>query len=142
MKKFLIICIIALTSIVSNAQSLMLFTRRIILDKFDDTILDERKKTLVTIEDDTLIIEEKGCNPVVLKLNNLIDFEGSKDNIVNLYDNVYGYQTVYYCCSEDNTPFIFVYRVIADKYSKSITDEIVWLERLDSSRIVYMREVE
>ena len=72
MKKFLIICTLALTSIVSNAQSVMLFTRRIILDKFDDTILDERKKTLVTIEGDTLIIEEKGCNPVVLKLNNLI----------------------------------------------------------------------
>lgn len=139
MKRFLIICILACVSIVSNAQPSLIFTRKIIFDKFEDVVFDENIKTLVTIYSDAIFIEEKGNYPVELKVGDIVDSRGDKDNIVKLYDNIYGYQVVCLCYTDDGT-FLLTYRVVFDKYSKTATDEIVWVEGSDF-RIVYTREI-
>ena len=139
MKRFLIICILTCVSIISNAQPSLIFTRKIIFDKFDDVVFDENIKTLVTIYSDAIFIEEKGNYPVELKVGDIVDVRGDKDNIVKLYDNIYGYQVVRLCYT-DNGTFLLTYRVVADKYSKTVTDEIVWVEG-SNLRIVYTREI-
>lgn len=139
MKRFLIICILACVSIMSNAQPSLIFTRKIIFDKFEDVVFDENIKTLVTIYSDAIFIEEKGNYPVELKVGDIVDIRGDKDNIVKLYDNIYGYQVVRLCYT-DNGTFLLTYRVVADKYSKTVTDEIVWVEG-SNFRIVYTREI-
>lgn len=139
MKRFLIICILACVSIISNAQSSLIFTRKIIFDKFDDVVFDENIKTLVTIYSDVIFIEEKGDYPIELKVGNIVDVRGDKDNIVKLYDNIYGYQAVCLCYT-DNGTFLLTYRVVADKYSRTVTDEMVWVEG-SNFRIVYTREI-
>lgn len=139
MKRFLIICILACVSIISNAQPSLIFTRKIIFDKFDDVVFDENIKTLVTIYSDAIFIEEKGDYPVELKVGDIVDVKGDKDNIVKLYDNIYGYQAVCLCYT-DNGTFFLTYRVVADKYSRTVTDEMVWVEG-SNFRIVYTREI-
>lgn len=139
MKRFLIICILACVSIISNAQPSLIFTRKIIFDKFDDVVFDENIKTLVTIYSDAIFIEEKGDYPVKLKVGDIVDVKGDKDNIVKLYDNIYGYQAVCLCYT-DNGTFLLTYRVVADKYSRTVTDEMVWVEG-SNFRIVYTREI-
>lgn len=139
MKRFLIICILACVSIISNAQPSLIFTRKIIFDKFDDVVFDENIKTLVTIHSDVIFIEEKGDYPIELKVGDIVDVRGDKDNIVKLYDNIYGYQAVCLCYTNNGT-FLLTYRVVADKYSRTITDEMVWVEG-SNFRIVYTREI-
>lgn len=139
MKRFLIICILACVSIISNAQPSLIFTRKIIFDKFDDVVFDENIKTLVTIYSDAIFIEEKGDCPVELKVGDIVDVRGDKDNIVKLYDNIYGYQAVCLCYTNNGT-FLFTYRIVVDKYSRTVTDEMVWVEG-SNFRIVYTREI-
>ena len=80
-----------LFTLVSNAQ---IYTSVAYYDKFDDVIKKEQRKTLIEKTDTTITIEEKGKAPVVyyiLEQEELLT-KGSKGNIVNLIDNVYGYQ--------------------------------------------------
>jgi hypothetical protein len=80
-----------LLALVTNAQ---IYTSVAYYDKFDDVIKKEQRKTLIEKTDSTIIIEEKGKKPVVYYIVNEVEelMNGSKNNIVNLIDNVYGYQ--------------------------------------------------
>lgn len=89
MKKFLILILTALVTVAANAQ---IFTHKLIRDKFDDIVSEREIKTLVTKNDTTFIIEEKGNEPVTYKILFEDETMGSKDNIVQLVGNVYGYQ--------------------------------------------------
>ena len=89
MKKFLILILTTLVFAVADAQ---IFTRKTIKDKFDDVVSKREIKTLITKNDTAIIIEEKGNEPVTYKILNEIEFKGSKDNIVQLVGNVYGYE--------------------------------------------------
>lgn len=89
MKKFLILILTALVTVVADAQ---IFTHKVIRDKFDDVISQCDIKTFITKNDTTFIIEEKGNEPVTFKILNELEFKGSKDNIVQLVGNVYGCQ--------------------------------------------------
>ena len=89
MKKFLILILTALVTVAADAQ---IFTYKVIRDKFDDVVSECEIKTLITKNDTTFIIEEKGNEPVTYKILNELEFKGSKDNIVQLVGNVYGYQ--------------------------------------------------
>ena len=66
-------------------------------DKFDDEIKIESRKTLVYKTDSTFIFEEKGKEPKVFYILNksFAASVGDKDNIVNLVNNVYGYQNAW-----------------------------------------------
>ena len=89
MKKFLILILTALVTVAADAQ---IFTYKVIRDKFDDVVSECEIKTLITKNDTTFIIEEKGNEPVTYKILFEDESMGSKDNIVQLVGNVYGYQ--------------------------------------------------
>lgn len=89
MKKFLILILTTLVFAVADAQ---IFTQKTIRDKFDDVVSKREIKTLITKNDTAFIIEEKGKKPVTFKILNELEFNGSKDNIVQLVGNVYGYE--------------------------------------------------
>lgn len=93
MKKFLILILTTLVFAVADAQ---IFTQKTIRDKFDDVVSKREIKTLITKNDTAFIIEEKGKEPVTFKILNELEFKGSKDNIVQLVGNVYGYEE-YWC---------------------------------------------
>ena len=92
MKKILLLLLL-IVPFVANAQSYIL-TKKIVMDKFNDILLDRDQKTIVTKTDSTFVIEEKGKEPVTYRILNYaeVNSKGDKDNIVNLVDNVYGYQ--------------------------------------------------
>ena len=92
MKKILLLLLL-IVPFVAHAQSYIL-TKKTVLDKFDDVLLERDQKTIVSKTDSTFVIEEKGRKPVTYRILNYADFNsmGDKDNIVNLVDNVYGYQ--------------------------------------------------
>ena len=89
MKKFLILILTTLVFAVADAQ---IFTRKTIRDKFDDVVSKREIKTLITKNDTAIIIEEKGKKSVIYKILNESAPMGSKDNIVQLVGNVYGYE--------------------------------------------------
>ena len=89
MKKFLILILTTLVFAVADAQ---IFTQKEIRDKFDDVVSKREIKTLITKNDTAIIIEEKGKKSVTYLILSEIESMGSKDNIVQLVGNVYGYE--------------------------------------------------
>ena len=89
MKKFLILILTTLVFAVADAQ---IFTQKTIRDKFDDVVSKREIKTLITKNDTAIIIEEKGKKSVTYLILSEIESMGSKDNIVQLVGNVYGYE--------------------------------------------------
>ena len=104
MKKILLLLLL-IVPFVANAQSYIL-TKKIVMDKFNDILLDRDQKSIVTKTDSTFVIEEKGRKPVTYRILNYVDFnsKGDKDNIVNLVDNVYGYQECWAVILESDVP--------------------------------------
>ena len=100
MKKFVIFFCFLLFALISNAQ---IFTEVKYLDKFDDVIKTVQKKTLVSLTDSTIIVEENGKKPVVYYILNPVPdaTQGSKDEVVNLVGDVYGYQEAWCVVRED-----------------------------------------
>ena len=92
MKKILLLLLL-IVPFVANAQSYIL-TKKIVMDKFNDILLDRDQKSIVTKTDSTFVIEEKGSHPVRYMIVSLLPDHsmGDKENVVNLVDNVYGYQ--------------------------------------------------
>lgn len=89
----------------ANAQSYIL-TKKTVLDKFDDVISNREQKTIVSKTDSTFVIEEKGSHPVRYMIVKLLPANsmGDKENIVNLVDNVYGYQECWAVILESDVP--------------------------------------
>lgn len=154
MNKFLIIIILTLACISCNAQ---IYTHIIHVDKFDDIVKSEEHKTLITMSDTTIVVEEKGKEPV--KYYILLQGEdltmGSKENPVNLASDVYGYQIGWFVVrsdmrakcldalgdymndkSEANMNRLaqimlgIVHRTITTKYSGEYLHEVFWIEEI------------
>ena len=106
MRKLFIVLASILVSSFVNAQ---IFNTVSYFDKFDDVLKTEQRKTLVEKTDSTFVIEEKGKRPTTYYILNVVETSGSKDNIVNLVDNVYGYETSW-CVVKDD---------LMDKYSEA-----------------------
>lgn len=161
MKK-IILLIFALISLSVNAQ---IYNHKTIYDKFDDTILDKNQKTLVTRTDSSFVIEEKGSKPVCYRIINYADYNsmGSKDEIVNLVDNVYGYQECWHVVLEkdyvsyyiglsecvletdekkrtgmitkllDKYSYYITHRVVTTQYAKIVTGDYLWVQKGDNN---------
>ena len=99
MKKFLILILATLVTVAANAQ---IFTHKVIRDKFDDVVSERDIKTLITKNDTAIMIEEKGNEPVtyLIRYPSALLSVGSKDDIVRLVNNVYGYQECWYVVLE------------------------------------------
>ena len=129
MKKFLFLILTVLVTVAADAQ---IFTQKEIRDKFDDVVLERDIKTLIAKNDTTFIIEEKGKEPVTYKILFEHESMGSKDNIVQLVGNVYGYEE--YC------NFI-THRVVTDQFGTKLLYEFCWIEKAsmngNSERTIY-----
>ena len=159
MKKFLILILTALVTVAADAQ---IFTHKMILDKFDDVVSECEIKTLITKNDTAFIIEEKGNEPVtyLIRCPSTLFSVGSKDDIVRLVNNVYGYQECWYVvlekdiknyvlenCAlfneEDDSKrndltskliekyYIYIkHRVVTDRYGLQFLSEHYWIEKV------------
>lgn len=155
MKRIFITLILVLVVFVVNAQ---IYTKIEYLDKFDDPLKTEHRKTLITKTDSTFVIEEKGKKPVEYIILDMVDNDsatkGSKEEVVNLVDNVYGYQTTWCVVRSDmyrdyyiavlrainentdenirNVASYFMYavhRTITTQYTGDYKTEYFWLEK-------------
>lgn len=158
MKKFLILILTALVTVAANAQ---IFTQKKIRDKFDDVVSKREIKTLITKNDTAIIIEEKGKEAVTYLIVNCAKslFMGSKDNIVHLVGNVYGYQEAWWVILEKDIKDYFLdisalsneeddskrddliskliekycnfitHRVVTDKFGLQFLSEYYWIEK-------------
>ncbi len=127
MKKFLILILTALVTVVAHAQ---IFTKKEIKDKFDDVVSGCEIKTLVEINDTAIIIEEKGNEPVTYIIDKLhttkYTNKGSKDNIVHLVDNVYGYQENWWVVLEKDIEDFLLYKsALCDEEDASKIDDLI-----------------
>lgn len=89
----LLICTLALTC---NAQGIYRTVKK--YDKFDDVVWKREVKTLITKTDTSFIVETKGQEPVEYSIidNPLyIESVGSKDSLVNIVQDVWGYEKQY-----------------------------------------------
>lgn len=166
MKKFLILILTTLLTVAANAQ---IFTYKMILNKFDDSVLEREIKTLITKNDTAFIIEEKGNEPVTYKILNEIEFKGSKDNIVQLIGNVYGYEEYWCVILEKDIKDYFLdyfamlietddskrhdlisklvekyynyitHRVVTDKYGLQFRSEHYWIQNQNNERTIYSK---
>ena len=156
MKKFLILILTALVTVTADAQ---IFTQKVIKDKFDDIVSEREIKTRIEKNDTVFIIEEKGNEPVTYKILNELEFKGSKDNIVQLIGNVYGYEE-YWCvilekdikdylldisalCNEEDDSKrhdlisklvekycnFITHRVVTDQFGTKLLYEFCWIEK-------------
>lgn len=152
MKKYILTLILVIVVIFCNAQ---IYKTIIHYDKFDDIVKTEQRKTLVTKNDSTFVIEEKGKSPITYYILNPIKEGtiGSKDNVVNLINDVYGYQETWCVVREDmwdkykkaNTelklnpskenldkvrPYwlFIIHRTVTTQYSGIFLDDILWIQ--------------
>ena len=158
MKKFLILILTTLVFAVADAQ---IFTQKEIRDKFDDIVSEREIKTLITKNDTAIIIEEKGKEAVTYLIENCAKslFMGSKDNIVRLVNNVYGYQEGWWVIlekdikdylldisalsnEEDDSKrdalrrkliekyyYCITHRVVTDEYGLQFLSEYYWIQK-------------
>lgn len=156
MKKLVALVVFGLCTLYGKAQ---LYTKISYYDKFDDVIKQEVRKTLITKTDSTIVIEEKGKDPVVYYIENITEplTKGTKDEPANLVANVYGYETTWLLVREDQLDdyydvfyrlseepdkrksqllsywLIATHRTITTKYTGTYQGEAFWLEDSESS---------
>lgn len=140
MKKFLFLILTALVTVVADAQ---IFTHKMILDKFDDVVSECEIKTLITKNDTAFIIEEKGNEPVTFKILNENESMsmGSKDNIVQLVGNVYGYDKAWNVVLENDIKkyllgeyiYFIIHRVTTNKYGTELLGEFYWIVKVSKN---------
>ena len=148
MKKFLILILTTLVFAVADAQ---IFTYKMIKDKFDDVVSECEIKTLITKNDTAIIIEEKGNKPVTYNILSEFDSTGSKDNIVRLFGNVYGYEKTWEVVLEngikryilDEYRYFITYRVVTDQFGTKLLYGYCLIEKISKNgkyeRIIYCR---
>ena len=152
MKKVLFICTLILLSVIVNAQerqsnstyhfeTTKVFSVKMIYDRFDDVISSEEIKTLVTITDSTVIIEEKEKEIKRYLRFDEVFTTGNKDNIVNLVADVYGYEYTFLCANQDNT-FIATYPVVTQSKYDNETQFIVFIlqNQKTKERMTYIHQ--
>lgn len=95
MKKIIFSLIMAMATSLCYGQ---IYSYKQNVDKFDDVLSEKSIKTLVTYTDTTITIEEKGSKPFVYKIlfgEYAPVYKGSKEEPVNLINNVWGYECEY-----------------------------------------------
>ena len=103
MKKSIFYFTLMILSLSSYAQSKSIYTRVTKYDKFDDIEWTKEIKTIITQTDTTFVFETKGSKPETYTyVDNpfWVMHSGSRDSLVNLVANVWGYESQYVAMSE------------------------------------------
>lgn len=127
MKKFITTSLIAFWALAMSAQGI--YTRVKKYDKFDDVIYEKTIKTLITKTDDKIIFETKGNKPVEYYYENswFADHIGSRDSVVNLVNDVYGYEDRYSVFPKDT---IDVVNKIVSEEAENTPDSLLTDDRI------------
>lgn len=128
MKKFITTSLIAFWALAMSAQGI--YTRVKKYDKFDDVIYEKTIKTLVTKTYDKIIFETKGSKPVEYYYEEdswFADHIGSRDSVVNLVNDVYGYEDCYNVFPKDT---IDVVEKIVSEKAKNTPDSLLTYDRI------------
>ena len=128
MKKFITTSLIAFWALAMSAQGI--YTRVKKYDKFDDVIYEKTIKTLITKTDDKIIFETKGSKPVEYCYfdNRLFAAQiGSRDSLVNLVNDIYGYEDMYNVFPTDTMEVVrnSVYEQTTNVSDSLLADSIV-----------------
>lgn len=161
MKKLLLSLLLLISALSVSAQVFDTLEKR---DKFDDVLKKENVKTLIIInETDSLItIETKGRKAQDYIIINDAPYsrKGDKDNIVNLIDNIWGYQMCWTVVKKEDISLYWsdlekvlndelpmetmkkywkwvTERVVTTQYSHTFVDKIIWLQEPDDSRTIF-----
>lgn len=168
MKKilFLSLCFILASTISAYSQGSKLYTHYQHIDKYDDLIAPAKDmKTIITKTDSTFVIESKGLEPKTFHiLREVEEFSvGDKNNVVNIIDNIYGYQEVWLAvkdeCVDEASKMLYdlffgwdrtnewqkyvhtiVHRVVISQYTGAFEAELFWITDNDGSRQIYGRK--
>ena len=103
MKKVVILTLLALLSMATNAQGI--YTKVTKYDKFDDVEWEKNIKTLISKNDSTIVIETKGSKPEEYRYKDIFPFaehDGNRNKLVNIVADVWGYESQYIVFSEKN----------------------------------------
>lgn len=102
--KFAFTLLLLFVAVFGSAQEQRLYNCAMKLDKFDDVVWKKQIKTLILKTDTTFIIETKGQKPVEYWYLDQIYWSarnGSQDSIVNITNDVYGYEVQYYAYTKE-----------------------------------------
>ena len=135
MKKLLLISVLMILSVLSNAQ---IFTEKIVYDKFDDVISHRDVKTIIAKTDTTITFEEKGGAPTEYKIVRQGYAEGNEDNIVNLCGNIYGYENGW-IVSLNGKFFYINHRIVTNNIGTYIKSEMFWITTESGERTIYYK---
>lgn len=96
MKRTVFFAIICVVSAICSAQGIYRTVMK--YDKFDDVVWQKNVKTLITKTDTTFVVETKGQKPVEYYYADTFMraiHTGSKDSLVNLTQDVWGFEDEY-----------------------------------------------
>ena len=128
MKKFITTSLIAFWALAMSAQGI--YTRVRKYDKFDDVVYEKTIKTLITKTYGKIIFETKGSKPVEYYYEEdswFADHIGSRDSVVNLVNDVYGYEDRYSVFPKDT---IDVVKKIVSEKAKNTPDSLLTDDRI------------
>lgn len=159
MKKLLLSLLFLISALSVSAQIFDTLEKR---DKFDDVLKREDIKTLISIGDTVITIETKGRKAQDYIIINEAPYNsmGDEDNIVNLINDVWGYQKCWTVVSaedmnlyrsdyrkvmKDELPMEtmkkywkwFTVRVVTTQYSHTFLNRLMWLQDPDDNRTIY-----
>lgn len=169
MKKIISMMILFIGCIVCGYGQI--FTTTFTVDKFNDVISERRVKTLVSYTDSSVVVEEKGktAEEYIIMCEVSEECVGSKDNVIELVDGVYGFQMTYFAIkvsdaakfrlkyagktySTDEERMNFCYEAIEKcgyrivdrhvshtRYSYEFEREYFWIENIKGERTIYLR---
>lgn len=134
--KILSILFCIMLSVTANAQQI--FSHITKLDKFDDVVWEKNLKTIITFNDSIITIETKGQDPecYFYKDNGALSFHsGTQESLVNLVDDIWGYEDVYYVVkSSEKEKFLKDLQVFGEKaaniHKECTSDSIFDKEKL------------
>lgn len=124
-----------------------IFNKVKVLDKFDDVVSERTVKTLVTYTDSTIVVEEKGKQPeeYTIICKDIYRCLGSRDDVVEVADGVYGFQMAYFTFKESDKDEEKCAYHIVDRYVSSssftykFSAEIFWIQNTKGYRTIYYR---
>ena len=128
MKKFITTSLIAFWALAMSAQGI--YTRVRKYDKFDDVVYEKTIKTLITKTYGKIIFETKGSKPVEYYYEEdswFADHIGSRDSVVNLVNDVYGYEDRYSVFPKDT---IDVVKKIVSEKAENTPDSLLTDDRI------------
>lgn len=139
-KRNLLTMLLCLSSLFSTAQSV--FTKIIHLDRFDDVLSEKDVKTLITKTDSAFIVETKGQDPVEYWYVDSPSFTthiGSKDSLVNIAADLYGYEERYTAFAKRDWVTITIRTISKYKFTFEYKTDLFWIKFPDGSRYIYVK---